>query len=802
MKQVFWFLCAVIVPALIGGSLVSVAAQTSSPTPDPFTVQITNTSAAFNSQMGDISANGRFVVFTSNGDVSTEKLRDNRNNADGNREIFLLDYAQRRIFQITNTQNVPNPAASPSPTPSPTASPSPTPTPAPTPADPTQAKIEVDNRSPMISLTGVLSEGQRFYTIVFSSNAPAPGNPAGVPGATDANSEIWIYRVPAVTDVDLTLGAEIPFIDLATGSFTQVTTTTATRAPTAGSTSAVPFFADDNRDPAISDDGNILAFISTRTQPGTNNSDSNPELFLFNVTAGTYTQATNTQDPTPGIGLVFQASPSLSSDGSVVAFLSSANLAGNNADGNAEIYLANFSGGSVSNVRQVTRTLNNAGNVNVLSTGRRLSRNGGLIAFESTATDPKSNAAPAGRILGLWVYTVSTDTFTEVGTRPPLSDIGHFPMFTDYNASLAPSSLVFTSFLNFRPDGTFPSSQAQASEGLNTDNSAEIYLTQIPASASNTFIRLTNMPVFNAAGTRAIPSETRKRIAFAIGGEELGGGNGDGSQEIFYLLTPQITATSGAVLSFFTGASNMPVTAATPLPSPTPSPTPLPSPVPGQPIGLAAGELSIVRSTVALAPSDVMLAGDDSASEIRRSPALPIELNGVSVSVRGAAAGLYRVSATDKQINFVMPVGLPVGLATVVVNVLDSGANTDTAHRGLVQVLVGQPDIFSTTGDAGGRALTREPEPFSANQTIELQLTGVRFAAPAEITITVGTTTISGAQIVRVSPNLNMAGFDFIQFTLPASLAGAGDVPIQVTFARGTTTVSRPADTAPHITIN
>ena len=76
MKQVFWFLCAIIVPALIGGSLVSVAAQTSSPTPDPFTVQITSIpSSAFNTVIGDISANGRFVVFVSNGNLSTEKTQ-------------------------------------------------------------------------------------------------------------------------------------------------------------------------------------------------------------------------------------------------------------------------------------------------------------------------------------------------------------------------------------------------------------------------------------------------------------------------------------------------------------------------------------------------------------------------------------------------------------------------------------------------------------------------------------------------------------------------------------------------------
>jgi hypothetical protein len=376
-------------------------------------------------------------------------------------------------------------------------------------------------------------------------------------------------------------------------------------------------------------------------------------------------------------------------------------------------------------------------------------------------------------------------------------------MFTDYNSSLVPSSLVFNSFLNFRPDGSFPASQAQASEGLNIDNSPEIYLTQIPASSSNTFTRLTNMPVFNAGSTRPIASETRKRIAFSVVGEELGGGNADGSQEIFYLLTPQITATSGATLSFFTGFSNMPVAAATPLPSPTPTPTPVPSPTPGQPFALAAGMVSIVRSTAPLAPSNAELTGDPNtvASEILRSPALPIELNGVSVSVNGAAAGLYFVGNDPNEIHFVVPVGVPVGLRTVAV------ANTNTLLRGLVQVVVGQPDIMTTSSGPGGRAVARDAntgtfEPFSVTQRIELVVTGVRFAAPAEITVTVGTTAIPAASIISVQPNRKMAGFDSIIFDLPSSLAGAGDVPIQVQFSRTIITTSRPADTAPRITIN
>jgi uncharacterized protein (TIGR03437 family) len=241
--------------------------------------------------------------------------------------------------------------------------------------------------------------------------------------------------------------------------------------------------------------------------------------------------------------------------------------------------------------------------------------------------------------------------------------------------------------------------------------------------------------------------------------------------------------------------------------------------VAGSPIGLAPGELSIVRSTVALAPSDATAGG---ASETKRAPALPIELNGVSLSVNGAAAGLYFVGNASKQINFVMPIGLAGGLGTVAINVLDSGANTDTLYRGLVQVVAGQPDIFTTTNDAGGRAIalnvtnpnTRTPEPFTVTSTdatgatvptvIELSVTGVRSATVGEITVTVGTTAITGTGIVAVRPNPEMPGFDIINFALPASLAGAGDVPVQVTFARsgGITTVSRPADSAPHITIN
>jgi uncharacterized protein (TIGR03437 family) len=833
VKQGFWFLCAIIVAALIGGSLASVSAQVSSPTPDPFAVQLTSSPVStFSTLSSDISADGRFVVFTSNGDVATV----NKNNADGNREIFLFDYAQRRIYQITNTRNVPIPASSPSPTPtpspspSPTASPSPTPTPLPVPADRSQVKIEIDNRNPVISMEPALVGGFRSYVIVFSSNAPHPANFNGVETpalAADANSEIWIYKLPPVADVDLTLGTDIPTpLDFPVGesAFERITDTAASRVPTAGATNVSPFFADDNREPSISDDGRVIAFISTRhIISGTtfNNPDFNPELFIFTrsgpgqSTGGTLRQATDTKDAILGLGFIFQTNPTLSHDGSIVSFMSSANSFNmsaqspatfSNPDTNAEVWYAEL-GGTIT-FHQVTRTQNNITSANLLSPGRRLSRDGKLITFESKATDPKSGAAPATQTFGTFVYTIATDTFSELGARPPapISDVIRFPTFTDYNSSLAPSSLVFSSFLNFRPNGTFPDSVATANEGLNPDNSPDLFLTQLPVSSTNTFARITNIVGFSG-GTRAIASASRKRIAFSIGGIELGGGNTDGSTELFYLLTPTITTQSSAALSFFTGASEMPVAAATPVPSPTPSPTPTPSPVPGQPLGVAPGELTIVRSTVALAPSDADTTGD--VSETNRTPALPVELNGVSVSVNGHAAGLYKVLNADKQINFVVPIGTASGVATVAINILDTGANTVTLLRGLLQIVPAQPDIFTFPGNRASALTTQGiAEPFNVttggNPTvISLMVTGVRFATVGEVTVTVGTTAITGTAIVSVRPNTNMPGFDIIDFTLPASLAGAGDVPVQVTVTKTNGTfVSRPADTAPRITIN
>ncbi len=838
MKQVLSSLCAMAALTLVFGAFSDTLGQT--PTPDPFVTQLTSSTAGglgfpFLSSATDASGNGRFVVFESNGNVAT----DNPNNADGNREIFLADYAQRKIFQLTNTRNVlkatPSPTPTPTPTPTPSPSASPTPPPGPVPANPVNVEIEVSNNRPMISfaptpIVGGPNAGKLVYTIVFSSNAVNPTDPNVDPSSTDANQEVWILELaPAanLTEAQIASGAEFSEDLFTASTFRQITNTTASRPPTAGSVSAAPFVADDNREASINDNGDIIAFVSTRSfaGAGAGNTDANPELFMASRTGAawstfTLVQGTNTQDVTVGAKIVsrFQQNPSLSATGLTVAFLSSANLAGANSDdgaghGNAEIFLADFNGTAFSNFRQVTRTKTDSSSsvVNTLSQGRRFSRDGSMIAFTSRASDPKADAATNQAFPAIFIYVVSDNSFIPVGSRATgfPGDILQFPTFTDYNSSLRPSSVVFASALNFRADGTFPPA-GQESTGLNPTNQPQIFAATI-GSTVGSFTRLTRNPVGGFGGIRPLTTNSRNRLAFSLAGSELGGGNADGSMEVFYLLSPAVVTESAAQLNFFAAASNFPVAAASPAASPSPSPTPAPTPGTVA-FGLAPGELSIVRSGDAadpFAPSDATAGG---GNENTRKPILPIELNGVSVSINGAAAGLYFVGNTSAEgIRFVVPPGVQSGVQPVVIN------NNGRVFRGFLNVLAAQPDLFSSTGDAGGTAvvcnvtnpvvpdcvtgtfpLTSSNGSSTVPTVIEIHLTGVRGATAAETTVAIGGTNITPTS---VRPNTNMFGFDLITLTLPSTLApGTHTVVVTVTKS-GVVTTSRAAATAPTITI-
>jgi uncharacterized protein (TIGR03437 family) len=234
--------------------------------------------------------------------------------------------------------------------------------------------------------------------------------------------------------------------------------------------------------------------------------------------------------------------------------------------------------------------------------------------------------------------------------------------------------------------------------------------------------------------------------------------------------------------------------------------------------------LGIIRATaVTLAPSNQQVS-QNNAQERERRPPLPVELNGVSVSVGNAAAGLYFVGMN--QINFVVPVGLPASDTPYPVVVNNNGA----VIRGALIVKAAQPDLLTTTNGPSGRAivfnvtnpLAATPEPpdgfpvtterpkadGSGNETVPtellIMLTGVRNVLVGQVTVVITgakTASLSGAAIVSVGPS-RTAGFDQIIVRLPPELAGAGESTIVVqTVVGGQIATSRPEATAPHVKI-
>jgi uncharacterized protein (TIGR03437 family) len=840
---------------LVASAADHVSAQTATPTPDPFVTQITNsTSDAF---ARDISGDGRFVVIESSGDLATvapgqTSATKSPNNADGNREIFLFDFAQRRIFQITDTKSALKSA---------------------TVAEADRFKndnilVEVSNNHPAISRDG--------KWIVFSSNAATPFSFDGDVQANedalkaDGNQELFLYRVPDVAAASLTSGDLPEFTNLRQNAFTRVTNTPASRLPRAGvgNTAPVtaPFVADDNRGASINDDGSRVAFISTRnlaSNLGSANPDGSPEVFVYNNTgAGSFAQVTVTSlDQNI---FVFTDNPNISgatAGASVIAFVSNAtdlrtetgsnaaNTASGNADGNAEVFVAAYNGATVTSMKQATRTKRKvaADTVNFFNPGRRISRDGSLVAFESVAADPKGdNSATNDANRAVFVYNVAADTFTQVGPRAvstgtdaEFEDVLRFPTF----ARADNTRVYFTSDLNLKSDGT--RAALNDATGLNPNRIKQIFSVTIPASSSaaSAVTRLTNLtgtdPGFSM---EAFLSDTQERISFSLANFEFGTGNPDRANEAYYLITPpaplasDATAASSA-LQFLTGASRREVT--TPVASASPTPTPSPAPVVVS--GLAPGMIGFVRttatSTATLAPSSKGVCpadspGCDAASESMHRPPLPVELNGVSVSINNAAAGLYFVSPAE--IQFVVPPGLATQTAAatypVVITVRD-GANVRTV-RTVLQVVGAQPDIFTSTNGPGGRAVvtnvtnpllsTGTPEPFNVTTTftnsagaatteatrLRLVLTGITGIARGAITVRLTksdntTVDITGDAIPTDPQATDMPGVFTLDFRLPATLAGAGDVAVTVVVATGNATfTSRPADTAPRFRIN
>ncbi len=707
-------------------------------------------SSVSDSFAGGISGDGRYIVFESAGNLATVNPR----NTDGTREIFLFDYAQRRIFQITDTKALLTNTAN----------------------APTADNVKVD----IVNIRPSLSNDGRW--IAFSSNATCayPGNgtiPAIVsatnpgsfdPNATtgnacltgtspnqvnnlvnDGNTEMWLYQIPAAPPVaNLSAGEEIALTDLSVGTFTRVTNTLPSRLPVAGSTTLLPLIADDNRDSSIDDTGAAISFTSNRDltpcpttpSPTCGNSTTSPgydndEIFSFVRATSALTQLSATTRGTIS-NPIYNANSTitnLNTGGWRVVFLSNANnpipgMTGSNADNNEEVFLLDLNAaGALDTLRRqvTTTTRTNPGDVvNILNYGsRRMSRDGRYVAFDSYADLANEHAGvnQAGFATFIYDTTLTTNAFQRVLPRSNADsaasggDLQRYPGFTDYDANRFPLTLVLETRMNIRgSDGTIPTT---ADEGLNNvaARPAQIYSTSPVFTATQAttrpYKRLTKLPVpsFFLASVQPIPSNDVQRMTFNLAQTETGTGNADLSSETYYYLLPDFESESPASFNYATGASRIaispspvPTPTATPTPSPTPtgSPSPTPSPTPQQPPavqGASPGLLAILDYTTS---TNQPVVARTAVGSLERRFTLPIELSGVTMTVNGAAVGLKAVG--QRQITFVVPPGLGSSDAGTVYPVVVN--NNGVIFRGKITIVPARPDIFSTVFGPGGRA--------------------------------------------------------------------------------------------------
>lgn len=831
------------------------------------------TNSASESFANGASGDGRFVVFESRGNLATVNPR----NTDGNREVFLFDYAQRQIFQLTDTQNVLfNPFA---------------------PAIFSNVRVEISNIRPVIShdgrwiafssnattstpkapnTTNPGSFNGNDYTVPAPTPTPVPTptttpTPTGTPSPTptpapnpladDGNLEIWLYQLPAFAPADLRSGSEIPFVDLSAGTFLQVTNTDPSRFPVPGTSTTGPFVAEDNHDISISDDGNVLAFTSTRDLVAGGNpfpEADNDEIFTYIRSAGLLNQVTETERG-PIFDPIYNKNPTISGDGTRVVFSSTGDnpiigmKGGNNpsTSRNEEIFYTDLdpTGSPTGTSKQITVTTpTNPGDiVNILDIGKRLSRDGRYIAFDSFADLADEHTGTNQTAYGLFLYDTTDDSYRRVGPRSNADtgaaggDVARYPGFTDNDANGTPSSLVLQTRMNIKADGTIPTT---ASEGLNPDEFRPVQLYTYPLDIPEedaTFTRVTKLPISTTflASTQAITTDSSSRIAFNLALTEVGTGNFDGNSEVYYLYTPTILRETVSSFGFATGATRMPVSPtaiATPTPTPTPSPsatptptpTPTPSPTPtpeGTPtptptptpitppavLGISPGMLTIMNISAANSPPVI---SQTAVGSLQRSFQLPIELSGVTVSINGVAC--YIKSVSRHQIVFVVPYAISSALEgtkyPIVVN------NNGTVFRGDVTIVPTRPDIFSTEFGPGGRVLdalnvtnrVHTTEPFTVNTVlirggrrvatrIRIKLTGIANVDPSVIFVKIGNSLIPPSSVITGGVLIE-PGVQTLDFLLPVALNGMGDQPVTVEInANGVLFSSRLADTAPVI---
>ena len=528
--------------------------------------------------------------------------------------------------------------------------------------------------------------------------------------------------------------------------------------------------------PGISQDGTRMAFAAKENPLGTN-PDFNSEIFYFD--GAILRQITNTTPgEAPQRGRDGNFLPSLSDDGSFIAFSSNRNLTGANADGNLEIFI--YDAATLS-FTQLTDTIGIIGCTDAKISGdgsrvayiRDASTGGGtereLLIQSSAGGEASVLAASVGNLAVTFGRAVSDDgtrVVYQTDSAPDTSQVFLFDGRNNRTVQITSLGAVSTLGSNRQDVPLHPTISGDGNriafatrrivgQLSNSDRSLEVYLYDIP---TGQFSRITNAPStadgFNGANRAA-------EIVTSL--------NDDGTMLVF-----NFPRTLSGPVSDSDNQNNSEIYVASPAPRP------------------AFGELKILNyasfgnepsMTKAIAPDSQAVALGTGLSYCTEQPrknfpgnTFPTEVCGTKVTVNGRAAQLLFVSPS--QVVFLTPPQTETGIHTVTVTNAENYQS-----RASVPVLRAAPGIFTASGDGKGEGIfldaeTLSPGPFdvrAGSRRVIIFSTGVRNGTQVSATVGGRAVTVEGYLASR-----DLVGLDEIRVLLPSNLP-TGNLNLVVT---------------------
>jgi hypothetical protein len=407
-------------------------------------VSVPNSGAQGNGTSGQaaISADGRFVVFASG---STNLVAGDTNALD---DIFVRDRTNATTTRVSRTSTGTQSAGGHSGSPAIS-------------ADGRFVAFQS-------AATNLVANDSNARTDVFvhdrttgaTTRASVPdsgfqGDASSVSPAISDDGRFVAFQSSATNLVagDSNGAADIFVRDRTDARTTRVSVTSTGTQPTGGSSSG----------PVISANGQFVAFASRATNLVAGDSNNVTDVFLRDRTGGTTTRISVTN--TGNQATASASNPALSDDGGLVAWGSDAtNLVANDSNGRGDVFLRDRPGQTTTRMSVPNSGFQGDG---TSSGPAAISGDGRIVAFRSSATNlvaDDSNGQPDVYVRDRTAGTTSRVSLSSTGTQttgiggsiePAISDDGRFVTFKSAASSLVPNDSNGTMDIFVRDRGAF-----------------------------------------------------------------------------------------------------------------------------------------------------------------------------------------------------------------------------------------------------------------------------------------------------------------------------------------------------------